>query len=154
LQYLAARHTAGEPVAVLLAAQDMPEMPGIEFFAQAHSLCPYAKRLLLFDRKDEGGIRRRLQAMQLGQIDYLSLKPSGEPDEALHLIITEFLVEWTGIHQETFEIAQIVGDQWDPKAHLFRDVFERYRLPYSFHERQSDAALHILQQAQRPALSR
>jgi thioredoxin reductase (NADPH) len=151
LQHLAGRHSTGEPVAVLLAAHDLPEMPGIEFFAQAHNLYPYAKRLLLFDRKDEGSYGLGTQAMQLGQVDYLSLKPSGEPDEAFHLIITEFLVEWTGIHQETFKIAQIIGDQWDPKAHRFRDLFERNRLPYGFYARESDTAEHLLQQVQRPA---
>jgi thioredoxin reductase (NADPH) len=150
LQRLQDCRTAGEPVAILLAAQSMPPMPGVDFLVQAHTLHPHAKRVLLFDRDDSTGIQPRLQALAFGQIDYLVLKPSGEPDEAFHQLITDLLVEWTGDHQETFQVAQIIGEQWDPQAHRFRDLFERNQLPYRFHELGSATAHKLLQQTQRP----
>lgn len=150
LQQLEAHRTVEEPVAILLAAQWMPQMPGVDFLTQAHGLHPHAKRVLLFDRNDLAGSQQRLQAIAFGQIDYLMLKPFGEPDEAFHQLITDLLVEWTGDHQESFQIAQIIGEQWDPKAHLFRDLFERNQLPYRFYEVGSARAHELLRQVERP----
>jgi thioredoxin reductase (NADPH) len=149
LQQLEGWRAAGQPVAILLAAQWMPQMPGVNFLVQAHELHPHAKRVLLFDREDSTGHQERLQAMAFGQIDYLMLKPSGEPDEAFHQLITDFLAEWTGDHEETFQIAQIVGEQWDPKAHLFRDLLQRNQLPYRFYEVGSAKALELVRQVGR-----
>ena len=150
LQRLQDAHALGEPVAVVLAAQQMLQMTGVDFLAQAHALYPHAKRVLLYDRQDLAGNQMRLQAMAFGRIEYLMLRPSGEPDEAFHQLITDLLVEWTGDHQETFQVAQIIGSQWDAKAHRFRDLFERNQLPYAFYEVGSAKANELLHQVQRP----
>lgn len=151
LQRLADWQAAGEPVAVLLASQRMAELPGVEFLARAHDLYPHARRVLLFERTDRAGIAPRLQAMALSQIDYYVLKPSGEPDEAFHQVITDFLFEWTGAHQETFSMVQIIGEQWDPQTHLFRDLLDRNSLPYRFYDMHSVQGKALLQQVDRPA---
>ena len=150
LRQLAEWRTAAAPVAILLAAQSRAEMSGVDFLTHAHALHPHAKRVLLYNRDDSAGAPQRFQAMAWGQIDYLVLKPSGEPDEAFHQVITDLLDEWSNDNQESFQVAQIIGEQWDPKAHLFRDLFERNQLPFRFHEVGSAQADDLLRRAGRP----
>ncbi len=149
-EHLQARHHRGDPVAVLLAAQQLPEMTGVDFLARVHRLYPDAKRVLLFDRGDLLTLQACQQAVALGRSEYFIVKPSGEPDEAFHQLITDLLSEWTEIHQETFVMLEIVGEQWDSQSHAFRDLLERNGIPYRFHDTESAAGQALLQQVQRP----
>ncbi|MCC6455528.1 MAG: FAD-dependent oxidoreductase [Caldilineaceae bacterium] len=143
-------HTAGSQIAVLIVSLRLPEMTGIDFLASVQPLCPHAKRILLFDRADTEAIKVVLRAVALGQTDYYMVKPSGEPDEAFHQLITDLLVEWTGTEQETFVVVQVIGEQWDAKSHAYRDLLERNGIPYNFFDLDSKQAQALLQQVQRP----
>jgi thioredoxin reductase (NADPH) len=57
-------------VALVLAAQRMTEMSGVEFLAAAHELHPAAKRVLLVERGDYSAAHPAVRAMTAGQIDY------------------------------------------------------------------------------------
>jgi thioredoxin reductase (NADPH) len=149
LERLQALHAAGRDVAILLADQWMPGLDGMEFFAQAKRWAPDAHRVLLVGIDDDSAFGPLFEAMRLGLIDHYAPKPLGEPDEAFHQVITDLLVEWTGKHQETFEMVQIVGETWSPRSHEFRDLLERNGIPYGFHDVQSDQGRSLLRKAQR-----
>jgi hypothetical protein len=72
LRQLAAR---SQPVALVLAGQQMAEMPGVEFLVTAHGLHPAAKPVLLVARGDYSAAHPAVRAMTLGQIDYHLLSP-------------------------------------------------------------------------------
>ena len=64
----------GQPVALLIVDQRMPEMTGVDFLAEAHALHHAAKRMLLVTR-DYTSTNPIIPAMTLGQIDYHLVKP-------------------------------------------------------------------------------
>jgi thioredoxin reductase (NADPH) len=92
LARLSARADAGEPVALLIADQRMPESTGVEFLVRAHTLHRRAKRILLVDR-DYTTASPIVPAMMLGQIDYHLVKP-WYPDHGLYPAVSEFLASW------------------------------------------------------------
>ena len=59
---------AHEAVALLIADNDMVEMPGVDFFGHAHEVHPLAKRVLLVER-DYTARSPLVDAMTLGQAD-------------------------------------------------------------------------------------
>jgi thioredoxin reductase (NADPH) len=140
----------GEQIAVLLISERLAELTGTEFLNRACTFCPHAKRVLLFDRTDSAAMRSVIRAMALGQIDYFIVKPSGEPDEAFHQLITDLLVEWTGTHQETFVLVEIIGEQWNLRSYNFRDLLERNGVAYRFYDLRSERGRALLQQVQHP----
>ena len=60
-----------QPVVLLLAAQRIAEMSGVEFLVAAHELHPAAKRVLLVARDDYSAAHPAVRAMTAGQIDLL-----------------------------------------------------------------------------------
>ena len=77
---------AGEDVALVLAAQWLPEMTGSELLERVRRLHPQAKRGLLVSW-GEWGERQTAEAifdsMALGRIDYYVLRPATSPGRAL-----------------------------------------------------------------------
>ena len=150
LEWLRAWQAEGQQIAMLLISQRLSELTGTEFLNRACTYCPHAKRVLLFDRTDFASMEAVRRAMALGQIDYYIVKPSGEPDEAFHQLITDLLVEWTGTHQETFVLLEIIGEQWNLRSYNFRDLLERNGVAYRFYDVHSEHGRALLQQAQLP----
>jgi thioredoxin reductase (NADPH) len=64
-----------EEIALIIAAQRMGEMPGLDVLVQAHELHPTAKRILLIGRRDWSATNPVVQAMALGQIDSYLFEP-------------------------------------------------------------------------------
>ena len=97
IDVLTAAQEIGEPVAVVLADQWMPDSTGEDLLIRARELHPRSKRALLIDFGAWGdpptaeAIRR---AMALGHIDYYVLKPWRRHDELFHRTLGEFLHEW------------------------------------------------------------
>ena len=86
----------GEPVALFLVDQRMPQMSGVEFLEQARAIFPDAKRVLLTAYADtEAAIR----AINTVKVDYYSLKPWDPPEEHLYPVLDDLLdacaVAWT-----------------------------------------------------------
>ena len=83
---------AHEAVALLIADNDMVEMPGVDFFGHAHEVHPLAKRVLLVER-DYTARSPLVDAMTLGQADYHITKP-WMLEQDLYRQVSEFLAEW------------------------------------------------------------
>lgn len=97
------------PVALLIADQRLPEMPGVNFLVQAHALHPAAKRVLLIER-DYTTTNPIVPAMLFGQIDYHLVKP-WSPEQGLYPAVSEFLATWAASQERRFELFRIVGPQ-------------------------------------------
>src|SRR5689334_1749733 len=68
----------GDPVALLLADQRMPEMTGVEFLGQAMDVAPRAKRVLLTAYADT---EAAIQAINQVRIHYYLMKPWDPPEQ-------------------------------------------------------------------------
>ncbi len=65
----------GEEVALVVAGQQMAELPGVLLLLRAHELHPGAKRVLLVGRREWTPANPAVRAMTLGQIDTYLFEP-------------------------------------------------------------------------------
>jgi thioredoxin reductase (NADPH) len=140
---------AGAEVALLIAGLRMSEMPGIQFFVQAHPLVPDAKRLLLIAHGDPE-VRGRgapAAAMALGQFEMFVPKPWASPEEWLYPAVGELLSEWAKSHLPRFEVVRVVGPQWSAYTHWMRDLLARNPVSYGFYPDDSPAGQRLLTEA-------
>ena len=122
---------AGEPVALLIADQLMPEMTGVQFLARAHAVHPRAKRILLVER-DYTAANPIVPAMMLGQIDYHLTKP-WMPDQGLYLAVSEFLASWARLESDEFAMFRIAATDNSTRGHEIRDLLTRFNTPFVCH---------------------
>ena len=141
---------AGERVAIVLAAQWLPELNGTQLLTRVPDLHPNAKRALLIswgdwaDRATADAIRG---AMATGCIDYYVLRPWAYPDEFFHRTMCEFLLEWSRGESEDPREVTVVADPASPRAHELRTWLARNGVPHSFCPRDSDEGLERLREA-------
>src|ERR687887_1491228 len=81
----------GDQVAMLIADQRMPGMPGTEYLVQARTIVPDAKRLLLTAYADT---EAAIAAINEVALDYYLLKPWDPPEEQLFPIVEDLLSVW------------------------------------------------------------
>jgi thioredoxin reductase (NADPH) len=80
-----------EPVALLLADEQMPEMNGSQFLQEVRDLYPKAKRILLTTYADT---HAAIQAINTACIDYYLMKPWDPPEERLYPVLDDLLADW------------------------------------------------------------
>jgi thioredoxin reductase (NADPH) len=144
LERLAAR---SEEVALLIAAQQMREMGGVDFILRAHELHPTAKRVLLVGRRRWTPANPAVRAMTLGQIDDYLFEPWLPLGRWLYLPITQVLADWVPSKAPSFEGIRIVGERWGPRAHELRDMLTRMGIPHGWYLADSQAGRELLQEA-------
>lgn len=118
-----------DPVAVLLFDHRMPQMSGIETFAEAMKLYPEAKRVLLTAYADTDAAIRAINEIQLSH--YL-LKPWDPPEQHLFPVIDELLDDWQSKFRAPFEGLRVLGTRWSPQAYEVRDFLARNQVPYQW----------------------
>jgi thioredoxin reductase (NADPH) len=132
----------GDPVALLMADQRMPQMTGVEFLAQAVSLFPAARRILLTAYADTEAAIRAINDIRL---DHYLMKPWDPPEERLYPVLSDLLDDWQASYRPAFEGVRVIGHRWSPQAHALRDFLARNQLPYQWLDVESDpAALQYL----------
>ena len=91
LDLLRELRTRGDQVALLVADQRMPGMPGTEYLVEARKLVPDAKRVLLTAYADT---EAAIQAINEVALDYYLLKPWDPPEEQLYPVVEDLLTTW------------------------------------------------------------
>ncbi len=138
----------GVEVALVIAALWLPQMTGIAFLAAANALHPAAQRALLVGYADAASNDPVVQAMALGQVDSVLVKPWDPAEEFLHPPLADLLAEWSRTSDRTrFEAVRIVGQQWAPRSHDLRDLLERNAIPYGFYPAEGEAGRKLLRDA-------
>jgi thioredoxin reductase (NADPH) len=148
LAHLEALRTSDAQVIILLAAQSMAEMAGIDYLAQAHELHPQARRVLLIPWGNRSASKPILQAISLGQIDHYAIKPSTLPDEQFHRLITELLHRWQRQWHVQPAVVTVIGERWVARSYELRDLLERSGLPFHFYASDSSEGQALLEQVQ------
>jgi thioredoxin reductase (NADPH) len=101
----------GEEIALVIADQRMPEIPGRDFLGRVRSIMPMAKRALMVDWGDRDVSPTILQACALGELDNYLYKPWSPAEVHLYPLIGEFLSEWTQIYRPGMELIHIIGNE-------------------------------------------
>ena len=153
---------AGQPVAVIMAASAMTAAPAAEFLAQAHTIQPAAKRVLVVPRggpaapslrvpvplvQDRQAATPVLRAMALGMIDAYLPAPGAGRDEGFHRAVSELLEEWALEAAPALPAVRIIAEQGSARAHELRDTLGRSSIPYVFRTPESADGRSWLQQA-------
>ena len=140
LDILRELQTRGEPLALLLADQRMPEMEGVELLEQSRALFPTAKRVLLTAYADtEAAIR----AINGARLDYYLLKPWDPPEELLYPTLRDLLAAWQAQYRPRFQGVRLIGFQWAPLSHELKDFLAGFMVAYQWldYETNPEAAL-------------
>src|SRR5579862_49720 len=127
LEALKSLKRRGDPVALILADQRMPQMSGVEFLGQAMDLFPSAKRVLLTAYADTDAA---IQAINTARIHHYLLKPWDPPEEHLYPVLDDLLEDWRGSFRPPFEGVRVLGTRWSPQCYAIRDFLARNQAPY------------------------
>jgi thioredoxin reductase (NADPH) len=147
--------SSGRTIALILAAQGMQKMTGVDLLADAKAWDPEIKRGLLISWGDWGDdkiSKAIVEAMTFGTIDYYVLKPRLEPDELFHRTVTAFLHDWARARPQEKPLLEIVGKPSSRRAYELRDLLSRFRFEHAFHLDDSPAGIAILEEAGYPQL--
>ncbi len=126
LDVLRQLRTRGDQVALLIADQRMPGMPGTEYLVEARKIVPDAKRVLLTAYADT---EAAIAAINDVALDYYLLKPWDPPQEQLFPVVEDLLTTWeSGAALEAGGV-RIVGHRFSKDSHDLRDFLARNRVP-------------------------
>src|SRR3954471_15966135 len=116
----------GEQVAMLIADQRMPGMPGTEYLTEARKLVPDAKRVLLTAYADT---EAAIAAIHEVALDYYLLKPWDPPEEQLYPVVSDLLTTWeSGAALEAGGV-RVLGHRFSKDSHDIRDFLARNGFP-------------------------
>src|SRR5258708_1501363 len=133
-----------EPVALLLADEQMSEMNGSEFLKEARDLYPTAKRILLITYTDT---HAAIQAINTARIDYYLMMPWDPPEERLYPVLNDLLADWLAAYHPSFAELRVIGHRWSPRLHEMGDFLARNQVPYQWLDVEtSKEANHLLEQ--------
>src|ERR1700710_2653406 len=126
LDVLGELRTRGDQVAMLIADQRMPGMPGTEYLVQARKIVPDAKRVLLTAYADN---EAAISAINEVALDYYLLKPWDPPEEQLFPVVEDLLTTWeSGAALEAGGL-RIIGHRFSKDSHDLRDFVARNGIP-------------------------
>src|SRR4051794_12775566 len=115
-----------EQVAMLIADQRMPGMPGTKYLQEARKLVPDAKRVLLTAYADT---EAAIAAINEVALDYYLLKPWDPPEEQLFPVVEDLLTTWeSGAALEAGGV-RVIGHRFSKESHDLRDFLVRNRVP-------------------------
>lgn len=135
----------GDPVALLLSDQRMPQMDGVTFLQHARQRFPKAKRVLLTAYADTDAA---IAAINSSHVDYYLLKPWDPPEEKLYPILDDLLEDWQAEYRPGYEGLRVIGDRWSRASHEIKDFLARNQVPYEFLDvEQSEEAQAVLARA-------
>jgi thioredoxin reductase (NADPH) len=116
-------------IALFLIDQRMPGISGVEFLAQAITLFPDAKRVLLTAYADTDAA---IAAINEAGINHYLLKPWDPPEQNLYPILDELLEDWEAAFPPQFQGVRVLGNRWSPASHNVKDFLARNHVPYQW----------------------
>jgi thioredoxin reductase (NADPH) len=126
LEILRESRARGDQVAMLIADQRMPGMPGTQYLVEARKVVPDAKRVLLTAYADTDAA---IAAINDVALDYYLLKPWDPPEEQLFPVVEDLLTTWeSGAALEAGGV-RIIGHRFSKESHDLRDFLVRNRVP-------------------------
>ncbi len=119
----------GEPVAMVIADQSMPEMTGVEFLERTRTIYPDAKRVLLTAYADTDAAIRAINTVR---IHYYLMKPWDPPEENLYPYLDDLLADWSAWYRPAFAGIRVIGMRWARESHAVRDFLGRNLVPFKW----------------------
>ncbi|HEY7025731.1 MAG TPA: FAD-dependent oxidoreductase [Candidatus Limnocylindrales bacterium] len=132
-------------VALVLARQDIADLPGIKVLLKSYKAFPDAGRLVLCGIRQLYSAREEiLRAASAGVIDSFLSIPEHEHDEPFFRAVSQFIEDWDREHRPQTEVLRIVGDPWDPACQHLRDSLQRSGVFHGFYPADSERGRELL----------
>ncbi|HEV2973826.1 MAG TPA: FAD-dependent oxidoreductase [Solirubrobacteraceae bacterium] len=145
LELLRELRSRGDQVAMLIADQRMPAMPGTQYLLEARKLVPDAKRVLLTAYADT---EAAIAAINEVALDYYLLKPWDPPEEQLFPVVEDLLTTWESGAALAAGGVRVIGHRFSKESHDLRDFLVRNRVPARWLDVERDSeARELLQVA-------
>ncbi|WP_269937909.1 FAD-dependent oxidoreductase [Arthrobacter sp. HY1533] len=116
----------GDPVAIVVSDQRMPEVTGTRVLSAALALFPEVRTVLLTAYADT---EVAIGAINQLHLDYYILKPWDPPEERLFPVIDDLLTDWHAHNQPSYAVTRVVGSRWSEPTHRIRDFLQRNQIP-------------------------
>jgi signal transduction histidine kinase len=126
LDMLRQLRTRGDQVALLIAGQRMPGMPGTDYLVHARTIVPEAKRVLLTAYADT---EAAIAAINEVALDYCLLKPWDPPEEQLFPVVEDLFTTWEAGAALGAGGVRVIGHRFAKDSHDLRDFLARNRVP-------------------------
>lgn len=117
------------PVALFLVDQRMPKMSGTEFLADAASLYPQARKVLLTAYADTQAAIASINDIGL---DYYLMKPWDPPEQNLYPVLDDLLSDWIASVPLPYDGIRVAGTLWSANSHTVKDFLARNQIPYQW----------------------
>src|SRR5690349_10103685 len=128
----------GNPVALFLVDERMPEMTGTQFLKEAIKLYPDARKVLLTAYADtETAI---LAINQIG-LDHYLLKPWEPPAERLYPVLDDLLGEWMAKSRPHFDGLRVAGTSLSPTSFALKDFLSGNQVAYQWVDLDEDPSM-------------
>ncbi|MGB5633890.1 MAG: FAD-dependent oxidoreductase [Waterburya sp.] len=114
-----------QELALMLANQQMPEMPGVELLEHSIDIFPDAKRVLV---TGSGGV----QPVNTAKVDYYIPQIRDSPKDELYPALNDLLEMWQEDLMPTVEGIRLIGNRWSPKLYQIRDFLARNWVAYQW----------------------
>jgi thioredoxin reductase (NADPH) len=144
---LQALHDTNADVALIAASHRMTEVLGTTFLGRTRDLFPRARRVVLASFLDLAAMPEIARASMLGEIDAYERLPWIDPDEAFLASIGAILADWAREQPPASAPVTIVGRHDDPQSQLLSDVLQRWGVPLTFLEAESEAGRALVAEA-------
>jgi thioredoxin reductase (NADPH) len=124
-----------EAVALILAAQRLPDMSGVEFLKQTNVFFPDSSRALLtpFNETQEA-----VNAIEEFRIDDFLITPCHPPEQRLYPVVNDLLADWEIRTNPPVAGVRVVGSRFSPEAHQIRDFLARNCVPFEWWDIERD----------------
>jgi thioredoxin reductase (NADPH) len=130
-----------DAIALFLVDQRMPEMSGTEFLAQARTVYPEARKVLLTAYADT---EAAISAINEVGLDHYLMKPWTPAEENLYPVLDDLISDWEATASLPYEGIRVAGTLWSASSHAIKDFFARSQIPYQFLDIERDADAQAL----------
>ena len=128
----------GNPVALFLVDERMPEMTGTQFLKEAIKLYPDARKVLLTAYADT---ETAIQAINHIGLDHYLLKPWEPPAERLYPVLDDLLDDWMAKARPHFDGLRVAGTALSPASFVLKDFLSGNHIPYQWVDLDEDASM-------------
>src|SRR5689334_10227458 len=126
----------GNPVALFLVDERMPEMTGTQFLQEAIKLYPDARKVLLTAYADT---ETAIAAINHIGLDHYLLKPWEPPAERLYPVLDDLLTDWRARNRPPFDGIRIAGTALSSSSYALKDFLSGNQVPYQWVDLDEDA---------------
>ena len=134
----------GNPVALFLVDERMPEMTGTQFLKEAIKLYPDARKVLLTAYADT---ETAIAAINQIGLDHYLLKPWEPPAERLYPVLDDLLGDWAAKTRPHFDGMRVAGTALSPTSFVLKDFLSGNQIPYQWVDLDEDASTRALVEA-------